>query len=157
MSPFRNPLPAVDLIIRIEDEIVLIERKNEPRGLALPGGFVEEGELLEEAAIREAKEETGLVVDLKELLYVYSRPDRDPRRHTLSVVYIAEARGMPEGGDDARRAFLCDPNELPADFVFDHGEILRDYLRFIDTGRRPTPGEMMERFRQSRGKSGEIP
>ena len=78
-------------------------------------------------------------------LFIISRPDRDPRRHTISIVYIADATGTPVGGDDARRAILCNPRHLPDYPVFDHGEILRDYLRYIDSGKRPTPAEMRER------------
>ena len=98
---YRNPVPTVDLIIRLPDGILLIERKNPPHGKALPGGFVDEGETVESAAIREAMEETGLAVELKELFYVYSDPSRDPRKHTISVVFIADANGTPRAADDA--------------------------------------------------------
>src|SRR5687768_8665746 len=101
----RNPLPTVDIIIELgEGEIVLIERKNPPHGWALPGGFVDYGESLEAAAVREAKEETSLQVQLVEQFYTYSDPDRDPRYHTISTVYIATAQGLPRGADDAKTA-----------------------------------------------------
>ena len=148
---WRNPKPTVDIIIRQGDDIVLIRRANPPYGWALPGGFVDEGEPVEAAAIREALEETGLDVALDELLYVYSDPSRDQRMHTISVVFTATAEGLPRGGDDAAearhfplqglRAALALPS--PAldglSLAFDHAQILRDYLRFIDRGVRPRP------------------
>ncbi len=147
MADYRNPFPTVDILIRIDDQLVWIERKNEPRGWALPGGFVDAGESVEEAAIREAKEETGLDVHLQELLYVYSRPDRDPRQHNLSVVFTATAEGSPVAGDDAARARLF-PLELPpVPLVFDHLEILHDYIEFRKSGRRPDPATYLERHR----------
>ncbi len=91
----RNPLPTVDIIIEVKGGIVLIERKNPPYGWAIPGGFVDYGESVEDCAVREAREETGLNIRLKDLLYVYSRPDRDPRHHTLTTVFIATADGQP--------------------------------------------------------------
>ncbi len=125
----RNPFPTVDIIIEVGDKIVLIERKNPPHGWALPGGFVEYGESYEEAAVREAKEETGLDVKLLCQMHLYSRPDRDPRFHTASLVFIARAEGEPEGGDDAASARLFDPHQLPP-LAFDHARIIQDYLRF---------------------------
>ncbi len=102
MEFYVNPLPTVDIIIEMEgDEIVLIMRKNEPRGWAIPGGFVDYGESMEDAAIREAREETSLDVTLVEQLHTYSSPDRDPRHHTISTVYIAKGNGVPEADDDA--------------------------------------------------------
>ena len=137
---FRNPLPTVDIIIEIIDNgIVLIERKNPPHGWALPGGFVDYGESLEKAAVREAKEETSLDVTLPEQFYTYSNPDRDPRHHTVSTVYIAAADGMPRGADDAKSARLFRENNLPSPLAFDHGQILRDYFVFKKTGQRPKP------------------
>src|SRR5688572_13575809 len=100
MSP-RNPYPTVDVVVETEGGIVLIERRNEPRGWALPGGFIDYGERVEDAARREVKEETGLDVELVRLLGVYSDPLRDPRHHTMSVAYVGRARGIPGGGDDA--------------------------------------------------------
>jgi 8-oxo-dGTP diphosphatase len=118
---------------------VLIERKNPPHGWALPGGFVDYGESLEKAAVREAKEETSLDVTLTEQFYTYSDPDRDPRHHTVSTVYIAAADGMPRGADDAKSARLFLENNLPSPLAFDHGRILRDYFVFKKTRRRPKP------------------
>jgi ADP-ribose pyrophosphatase YjhB (NUDIX family) len=135
---YRNPLPTVDIIIEIGERVVLIERKNPPHGWALPGGFVDYGETLENAAVREAKEETSLDVALMEQFYTYSDPRRDPRHHTLSTVYIAKAEGTPRGADDARVARLYGESDLPDPIVFDHPQILRDYFRFKKTGHRPT-------------------
>jgi 8-oxo-dGTP diphosphatase len=137
---FRNPTPAVDVIIETPGGIVLIERAHEPVGFALPGGFVDEGETVEQAAIREAMEETGLDIELDELLYVYSDPTRDPRRHTMSTVFIAHCDGVPKGGDDAASAFTASPGQLlDYRFVFDHRRIIEDYLHFKKTGQRPRP------------------
>lgn len=124
----RNPLPTVDIIIEMAGGIVLIERKNPPHGWALPGGFVDYGESVERSAVREAFEETGLVVRLTELLYVYSRPDRDPRQHTLSTVFVGCATGDLVAGDDARRADVFTADALPAPLAFDHAQIVADYL-----------------------------
>ncbi|MFN3921105.1 MAG: inositol monophosphatase family protein [Caldimicrobium sp.] len=128
-KPFRNPLPAVDIIIEYNDGIVLIERKNPPLGWALPGGFIEYGESAEEAAIREAKEETNLDIKIKRLLGCYSDPNRDPRFHTLSIVFVAEGWGRLEGKDDAKEGRVFKTNEIPWDsLAFDHSKILKDYL-----------------------------
>jgi 8-oxo-dGTP diphosphatase len=138
---WRNPTPTVDVIIEQADgTILLIERRNEPRGWALPGGFVDEGESVEHAAVREALEETSLHVELIEQLLTYSDPARDPRKHTLSVVFIATAQGTPQAGDDAAglRAFPLD--QLPEPLCFDHGKILADYIRYKRTGERPRLG-----------------
>jgi 8-oxo-dGTP diphosphatase len=142
---YRNPTPTVDVIIEIDGKIVLIRRRNEPVGWALPGGFVDEGELVEDGAAREAMEETGLEVELTELLYVYSWPGRDARKHTMSPVYIARATGSPEGMDDAEEAALFSIDELPQDLCFDHGEILADYAHWLKTGEKPTPAKMQAR------------
>jgi 8-oxo-dGTP diphosphatase len=137
---FRNPLLTVDIIIEVMNRgIVLIERKNSPRGWALPGGFVDYGETLEKAAAREAKEETCLDVVLSEQFYTYSDPGRDPRHHSVSTVFIASAEGEPCGADDAAAARLFHEEHLPAPLVFDHAQILRDYFIFKKTGRRPRP------------------
>jgi len=138
-SKWRNPVPTVDIVIEIDGGVVLIERRNEPRGWALPGGFVDYGEQVEDAARREAKEETGLDVELTQLLGVYSSPDRDPRQHTMSVVYIATALGTPRGGDDASRAMIALLDDLPLPLCFDHARILDDYARFRRTGLLPRP------------------
>ena len=138
MAP-RNPFPTVDVIIETEGGIVLIERRNEPRGWALPGGFVDYGERMEDAARREAREETGLDVTLTDLLGVYSDPSRDPRQHNLSAVYVGHAQGTPRGGDDAARARVYPVGAWPAPLCFDHARILADYVRFRATGERPAP------------------
>src|SRR5687767_5931671 len=122
----RTPLTTVDTIIEISSGgIVLIERKNPPHGWALPGGFVDYGESLEIAAVREAKEETSLDVALTEQFYTYSDPRRDSRHHTVSTVFIATAVGEPRGADDAKVARLFHEKDLPTRLVFDHERILR--------------------------------
>ncbi len=135
-STFRNPLPTVDIIIEIGEAIVLIERKNPPPGWALPGGFVDYGESFEDAARREALEETGLEVQLVRQLHTYSHPGRDARQHTASTVFIAFASGTPIADDDAKEARLFSLNELPS-LAFDHGQILADYVRYKKTGQLP--------------------
>ena len=135
----RNPLLTVDIIIEIDGGIVLIERKNIPHGWAIPGGFVDYGESVETAAVREAKEETSLDVTLTEQFYTYSDPRRDARHHTVSTVFIATANGEPRGADDAKLARVFRANDLPRPIVFDHEQILRDYFEFKKTGRRPKP------------------
>ena len=127
------------MIAEIGDRIVLIERKNFPHGWAIPGGFVDFGETVEAAAIREAREEISLEVELRALLGIYSRPDRDPRGQTITVVYVARANGAPIAADDAKSVELYDPRKPPAPLAFDHAEILADYVRFLDTGQFPTP------------------
>ena len=129
MSPhYRNPSPTVDLIIELPNEkIVLIERKNPPSGYALPGGFVDYGESLEDAAVREAQEETGLKVELVRQFHTYSDPSRDPRKHTITTVFIARADGTPQAGDDAAAILLADRDSLP-ELAFDHAQILHDYF-----------------------------
>jgi 8-oxo-dGTP diphosphatase len=133
------PPIAADAIIEIGDRIVLIERKNIPHGWAIPGGFVDFGETVEQAAIREAKEETSLDVELRALLGVYSRPDRDPRGQTISVVYIGRALSTPAARDDAKAAALFFPDQPPSPLAFDHAVILADYIRFIKEGKFPEP------------------
>ena len=136
----RNPVPTVDIIIEVAGRgVVLIERKNIPHGWALPGGFVDYGESLEAAAVREAKEETSLEVQLIEQFYTYSDPSRDPRKHTISTVYIATAQGVPRAADDAKTAGVYSENQLPKPIVFDHSRILADYFHFKRTGERPKP------------------
>ncbi|MCH7570120.1 MAG: NUDIX hydrolase [Deltaproteobacteria bacterium] len=131
-------LITVDIIIEIDQRgIVVIERKNPPHGWALPGGFVDYGESLEEAVQREAKEETTLDVQLIEQLHTYSDPRRDPRHHTISTVFIARAIGDPRGGDDAKSAQVFTESNLPSPLVFDHPQILRDYFAYVKTGKRP--------------------
>jgi 8-oxo-dGTP diphosphatase len=131
-------LPTVDIIIEVTGGgIVLIERKNFPHGWALPGGFVDYGESLEAAAVREASEETSLAVQLIEQFYTYSDPGRDSRHHTISTVYIAKARGVPKGADDAKTAKVFAAGQLPQPIVFDHPRILNDYFTYRRTGKRP--------------------
>ncbi len=140
MTAFRNPVPTVDAVILLPgDRVVLIRRRNPPHGWAIPGGFVDEGEPLEAAAKREAAEETGLGVTLLEQFHSYSDPARDPRRHTISTVFLASASGEPRAGDDAdeARAFAWDA--LPSPIVFDHREILADVRRYLLTGARRRP------------------
>ncbi len=123
----RNPVPTVDIIIEIDDRIVLIERKYQPLGWALPGGFVDYGESFEQAAVREALEETGIAVTDLRQFRTYSDPVRDRRMHTASTVYIAKGVGLPKGADDAARAALFGEGELP-ELAFDHARILADYF-----------------------------
>jgi ADP-ribose pyrophosphatase YjhB (NUDIX family) len=125
---YKNPLPTVDIIIETSSGIILIERKNPPYGWALPGGFVEYGESLEEAAIREAKEETGLEIELVRQFHTYSEPGRDPRFHTITTVYIARAKGSPVAGDDAKGVGIFTKDTLPKEIAFDHRDILMDYF-----------------------------
>lgn len=134
---YRNPVPTVDVIIEIDGQIVLIERRNAPTGWALPGGFVDYGEPLAAAARREAMEETGLQVELTELFFAYSDPGRDPRQHTISAVFLARASGTPIGADDAAKAALFSVDELPGPIVFDHAIIIADYVRYRRDGIRP--------------------
>ena len=133
------PPIAADVIIEIDGRIVLIERKNFPPGWAIPGGFVDVGETVEAAARREMREETGLEVELTDLLGIYSRPDRDPRGHTISVVYVGRAKGAPQAGDDAKSASLFPLDGLPSALAFDHAEILSDYRRYKKSGTLPSP------------------
>ncbi len=129
---YKNPVPTADVIIEVEGTggIVLIKRKNPPHGWAIPGGFVDYGESLETAAVREAKEETGLDVELVSQFHTYSNPARDPRQHTITTVFIARARGVPVGGDDAQHAAVFTTDNLPSPLAFDHAEILEDYFNF---------------------------
>lgn len=137
-----TPLLTVDIIVEMTDQkncpIVLIERKNPPYGWAIPGGFVDVGETIEAAAIREAKEETSLDVTLIELLGIYSDPQRDSRSHTVSAVYIAQASGQAKAQDDAANLQLCNATQPPGKLAFDHQQILDDYMRFKEKGIRPT-------------------
>jgi 8-oxo-dGTP diphosphatase len=145
-TKYRNPFPTVDIVIEVMDGrksrgIVLIERKNPPYGWALPGGFVDYGETLEAAAVREAREETSLEVELVGQLGAYSDPARDPRFHTISTVFLARAEGVPAAADDARAAIIFDPRDRTLPLVFDHRRILDDYLEFRK-GRIPCPNTM---------------
>jgi 8-oxo-dGTP diphosphatase len=141
VTRYRNPFPTIDIIIEISGNsgpgpIVLIQRANEPKGWALPGGFVDYGESVEQAAIREAQEETGLQVDLVALLGVYSSPGRDPRFHTQTTVFAAQAKGEPKAGSDAASLKLFKIEDLPQPICFDHGLILEHYRQWR-AGKRP--------------------
>jgi len=127
---YRNPLLTVDTIIECQGGIVLIERKNPPLGWALPGGFVDYGESLETAAVREALEETSLEVRLTEQMHTYSDPSRDPRHHTVTTVFIATAGGTPHARDDAKNTGIFTADTLPSPIVFDHSQILNDYFAY---------------------------
>ncbi len=127
----RNPVPTVDVIISFEDGIVLIERANPPHGWALPGGFIDYGESAESAAAREAIEETGLRVEELRQFRVYSDPERDPRMHTLTVVFTAVGHGILAADDDAKAAAVCRLDELPEEMAFDHRQIIVDYVRSL--------------------------
>ncbi len=134
VEKYRNPFPTVDIIIEIEGGIVLIRRKKPPYGWAIPGGFVDYGETLEAAAVREAREETSLDVELVSQLGAYSEPDRDPRQHSISFVYVAQAEGIPMAADDASDARIFKMNMLPENLAFDHDKILSDYYeRFFSS------------------------
>jgi len=138
----KTPALTTDIIIELKDRpdvpIVLIRRKNPPHGWALPGGIVDVGESLEHAAVREAEEETALRVTLKILLGCYSDPTRDPRGHTASAVYVAEAVGEPRAQDDAAGVAIFSPDGLPSPLAFDHARILRDYLIWRQQGKLPS-------------------
>lgn len=129
VKTYNNPIPTVDIIIEIENRIVLIERKNEPKGWALPGGFVDYGETLENAAVREAFEETSIRINDLRLLGCYSDPARDKRQHIISTVFVAKGSGTLKAGDDAVSAGLFLPDKLPQNLCFDHNLIIRDYLQ----------------------------
>ncbi len=134
VKEFRNPAPTVDIIIECKTDngkqgIVLIERKNPPPGWAIPGGFVDYGESLEGAAVREAKEETCLDVELLRQFHVYSAPDRDQRQHTVSTIFIATAEAEPKAADDAVKAEIFGAHNLPEEIAFDHRQILEDYFK----------------------------
>jgi ADP-ribose pyrophosphatase YjhB (NUDIX family) len=129
---YQNPIPTVDIIIEIESKgIVLIKRKNPPYGWAIPGGFVDYGESLEEAALREAKEETNLDVELARQFRTYSDPKRDPRHHSISTVYIAKGKGIPQAKDDAAEIGIFTESNLPNEIAFDHRSILNDYFKRV--------------------------
>ncbi len=126
---WKNPYPTADVIVDIDGKVVLIRRNNPPEGWAIPGGFIDYGESAEDAAEREIREETGLeITDLRQFR-VYSHPGRDPRFHTITVVFTAKSTGVPVAGDDAGEARLFGQDELPEPLAFDHADILDDYFR----------------------------
>jgi len=131
---YRNPIPTVDIIIELtglenKAGIILIQRKNPPFGWALPGGFVDYNESLEQAAVREAKEETSLDVELLYQFHTYSDPNRDPRQHTITTVYVASATGIPQAKDDAVGIGIFLEENIHFPLAFDHADILKDYFR----------------------------
>ncbi len=152
---YKNPVPTVDIIIEVGGGIVLIKRKNPPFGWALPGGFVDYGESLEEAAIREAREETGLDIKLINQLHTYSDPRRDKRQHTISTVFIAGAKGEPVAGDDAVGAQVFSGANLPP-LVFDHNYILQDYFFFKKNGYIGDQGSLINNCNYS-GRGEKLP
>jgi ADP-ribose pyrophosphatase YjhB (NUDIX family) len=129
---YRNPLPTTDIIIRMGGAVVLIKRKNPPFGWAIPGGFIDYGESAEQAAVREAMEETSLVIKELELFGVFSKPNRDPRQHTISVVFTASSDGVPKAADDAIDIGVFTQENLPVPLAFDHAEILERYFSIAD-------------------------
>jgi 8-oxo-dGTP diphosphatase len=130
VKQYQNPFPTVDIIIELDRGIILIERRNEPLGWALPGGFVDYGESLESAAIREAREETSLDISNLQLLGCYSDPSRDERMHTISTVFIATGQGIPQAADDALNLAVFSLDSLPERLCFDHDHILADYVAY---------------------------
>lgn len=136
---YKNPVPTVDIIIEHARGIVLVARKNPPPGWALPGGFVDYGESVEQAAIREAAEETGLALEDLRMFGVYSEPGRDPRLHTITTVFVARGRGEPKAGDDAGDIRVFAPDGLPEPIAFDHGQIIGDYLAWKRGERQGLP------------------
>lgn len=141
---YKNPAPTVDIIIELIDRphrpIILIERHNPPLGWAIPGGFIDYGEPVEIAAKREAEEEIGLKIELIEQFLVYSDPNRDPRQHTISIVFLASATGQPIAGDDAKGVGIFEPWSIPKNLCFDHDKILHDYLQYRNYSIRPRLG-----------------
>ena len=134
MTKYKNPAPTADSIIEIERDdgrlgIILIKRKFPPYGWAIPGGFVDYGESLEEAAVREAKEETSLDIKLKYQLHTYSDPKRDVRKHTITTVFVASASGIPIAKDDAQDIRIYTREEINFPLAFDHEQILEDYFK----------------------------
>jgi 8-oxo-dGTP diphosphatase len=149
VGKYVNPFPTVDIIIEVKTKskgegIVLILRKNHPRAWALPGGFVDYGETLEEAAAREAREETGLAVQALSQFHTYSDPRRDPRQHTISTVFTAKAKGQPCPGDDAARTDIFTEKTIPSPMAFDHQKILEEYFA------RRKNGDIRRRDRRGR-------
>ena len=124
----KNPFPTVDVIVEIGNKVLLVKRRNPPHGWALPGGFIEYGESAEEAANREIFEEAGIHLTGLKQFRCYSAPKRDPRFHTITLVFSATSFDKPSAGDDAAEAALFDLDELPSPIVFDHIKILEDFF-----------------------------
>lgn len=131
VATYRNPLPTADILIRFNNGIILIKRKNPPYGWAIPGGFIDYGETAEHAAIREAEEETSMKIKNLKLFNVYSAADRDPRHHTVSVVFTAAGEGTPKAQDDATEIGVFTRDNLPSPLAFDHAKILEDFFNWI--------------------------
>lgn len=130
----KAPALTVDAVVEVDGKILLVKRMKEPFSgyWALPGGFVECGETVEQAVKREVGEETGMKIVVNDVLGIYSRPDRDPRGHVVSVCFTASARGEPEGGDDAREAGLFERGRLAGmKLAFDHNQIIKNYLERV--------------------------
>ncbi|NIQ39019.1 MAG: NUDIX domain-containing protein [Proteobacteria bacterium] len=156
VKEYRSPLTTVDIVIRCRKPntgIVLIVRNREPRMWALPGGFCDYGEKLEDAAIREAEEETGLAIQLIEQFHTYSDPRRDLRHHSITTVFIAEAEDKPKAGDDAEEARVFREQDIPEMLAFDHKRILDDYFRYEKTGSKPRPASIRLPKRFDRSKN----
>ncbi len=146
----RNPVPTVDVLVEVDaGAVVLIKRRNHPRKWAIPGGYVDYGESLEDAAVREAREETSLDVQLERQLHTYSDPTRDDRHHTISTVFIAKATGEPRAADDAEAVRVFREGEVPRDLAFDHARILKDYFHYRRTGELPRPGVLTRDRREA--------
>ncbi|MCS6984327.1 MAG: NUDIX hydrolase [Leptospiraceae bacterium] len=143
------PRIAVDIIVEQNGKILLVKRKFPPYGWALPGGFVEWGECVEQAALRELQEETGLEGRLLDILYVYSHPKRDSRAHVISVVFVAQACGRVMAQDDAGRADFFPFDRLPSPLCFDHEEIIQDYVRLRCKKERVDPQVKLSLYGQN--------
>ncbi len=135
VEKYRNPIPTVDIIISMDSGIIMIKRRNPPYGWALPGGFIDYGESAEDAAVREAKEETSLDINDLKMFNAYSAPDRDPREHTITICFTARADGKPVASDDAEDIAVFTKETLPSPLAFDHGKILMDYFTYIERKR----------------------
>lgn len=130
MTNYKNPIPTVDIIIEFKGQgVILIERKNPPYGWAIPGGYVEYGESFEDAAVREAEEETSLKVALLKQFHTYSDPGRDSRQHNVSTVFLAKGEGIPRPATDAKGIGVFTKDNLPDNLCFDHRKILADYFK----------------------------
>lgn len=145
IESYPHPLPTVDILIEVGGKetpaVLLIRRKNPPHGWAIPGGFIDGGESAEAAAVREAREETGLAVRKLRLFGVYSDPARDPRHATISAVFLAEASGAPRAASDASACAAFTREALPSEIAFDHAGILEDYFAWREGKRASLPRE----------------